>query len=99
MKATYGRSIPMTVLDARALEREEGLSKKEFFEKHGFVLLDHKTSMSEEDWIESDRNLNELNNVIFQGTDKDKYKQVTCTVELSFLAVLQYRRTIQSGIS
>jgi len=76
MRATYGRSIPIKVLDARALEREEGLSKKEFFDKHGFVLLDHKTSMSEEDWIESDRDLNELNNVIFRGTEKDEYKQV-----------------------
>mmetsp|Transcript_57930 Transcript_57930/g.130281 ORF Transcript_57930/g.130281 Transcript_57930/m.130281 type:complete len:354 (-) Transcript_57930:246-1307(-) len=39
------------VLDARKKEDEEGLSKREFFEKHGFVLLPHKTQMAAEDWL------------------------------------------------
>jgi hypothetical protein len=45
------RSVPMH--DARALEAAEGLSKREFFHKHGFVLLDHKSAMTAEDWIGS----------------------------------------------
>ena len=34
--------------DARALEAEEGLSKRDFFAKYGFTLLDHKTQMTHE---------------------------------------------------
>ncbi|CAJ1433372.1 unnamed protein product [Effrenium voratum] len=39
------------VLDARKKELEEGLSKREFFEKYGFVLMPHKTQMTAEDWL------------------------------------------------
>jgi len=46
------QSLP--VHDARALEAAEGLSKRDFFHKHGFVLLDHRTSMSAEDWLASE---------------------------------------------
>mmetsp|Transcript_8257 Transcript_8257/g.9557 ORF Transcript_8257/g.9557 Transcript_8257/m.9557 type:complete len:410 (+) Transcript_8257:739-1968(+) len=52
---TNTKSIPATILDARAKERKEGLSKSEFFNKYGFVILDHKTSMVAEDWLASDR--------------------------------------------
>ena len=33
------------------LRLEEGLSKREFFEKYGFVLMPHKTQMTAEDWL------------------------------------------------
>jgi len=56
----YGRSIPATIYDARALEAEEGLSKANFFEKHGFVILDHPVDMEASDWEESDRDVNKL---------------------------------------
>lgn len=42
------RTMPM--YDARALEAAEGLSKRDFFQKHGFVLLDHPSAMEAEDW-------------------------------------------------
>jgi len=45
----------VTIIDARIKEREEGLSKKEFFDKHGFVIIDHKSAMSAKDWSTSDR--------------------------------------------
>jgi len=35
------------------LEKEEGLSKAEFFKKYGFVLLDHKTQMSHDMFMQS----------------------------------------------
>eukprot|EP00418_Pyrodinium_bahamense_P003846 CAMPEP_0179023340 /NCGR_PEP_ID=MMETSP0796-20121207/6878_1 /TAXON_ID=73915 /ORGANISM="Pyrodinium bahamense, Strain pbaha01" /LENGTH=284 /DNA_ID=CAMNT_0020719245 /DNA_START=292 /DNA_END=1143 /DNA_ORIENTATION=+ len=41
----------LQILDARKKELEEGLSKREFFEKYGFVLLNHETKMSAEDWL------------------------------------------------
>ena len=34
-------------------QKEEGLSNSEFFQKYGFVLLEHKTKMTAEDWLES----------------------------------------------
>lgn len=37
--------------DARQLETESGLSKREFFKKYGFVLLPHHTEMKAEDWL------------------------------------------------
>eukprot|EP00927_Polykrikos_kofoidii_P052174 TRINITY_DN45959_c0_g1_i1.p1 TRINITY_DN45959_c0_g1~~TRINITY_DN45959_c0_g1_i1.p1 ORF type:complete len:368 (+),score=42.89 TRINITY_DN45959_c0_g1_i1:94-1197(+) len=40
--------------DARALEAAEGLSKRDFFHKHGFVLLDHRSEMLAEDWLASE---------------------------------------------
>lgn len=39
------------VHNARLFEKEEGLTKAEFFEKHGFVLLEHATEMKEEYWV------------------------------------------------
>uniref|UniRef100_A0A7S1BY75 Uncharacterized protein n=2 Tax=Corethron hystrix TaxID=216773 RepID=A0A7S1BY75_9STRA len=57
----YGRSIPATIYDARAFEAEEGLSKAGFFEKHGFVILDHPVdNMEASDWEASDRDVNKL---------------------------------------
>ena len=51
------KSVPVTILDARKKEQESGLSKREFFNKYGFVILEHKSAMSEEDWVATDRNL------------------------------------------
>lgn len=69
MKVAYTttqRNIPFTIYDARAKEAEEGLSKQEFFEKYGFVVLDAKSAMTAEDWEASDRDqsalLKEYNN-------------------------------------
>jgi len=69
LKLTYvttKRSVPFTIYDARAKEAEEGLSKAEFFEKYGFVVLDAKSAMTAEDWEASDRDqsalLKEYNN-------------------------------------
>lgn len=59
-KSLYGlsiRTIPITVYDARAKEAEEGLSKAEFFEKYGFVILDAPSAMTAEDWIASERDI------------------------------------------
>eukprot|EP00439_Symbiodinium_sp_Y106_P044936 s1402_g5.t1 len=39
------------VADARTKEAEEGLSKRDFFEKYGFVLLKHESKMTAEDWL------------------------------------------------
>jgi len=46
-------SVMVKVWNARDLEEMERLSKKDFFEKHGFVLLDRRTAMSAADWIAS----------------------------------------------
>jgi len=54
------RSVPITVYDARAKEAEEGLSKAEFFEKYGFVILNATSSMTAEDWERSDRDQSAL---------------------------------------
>jgi len=48
------KQVPQTrvrILDARKKEAEEGLSKREFFDTYGFVLLEHETAMSAEDWL------------------------------------------------
>jgi len=71
MKATYGRKIPVTVYDARIKEKEEGLSKSEFFNKYGFVILEHKSAMSAEGWIASDRDFNKI--IKASG---DEYKKI-----------------------
>jgi len=76
MRTVYGRKVPVTILDARAKEREEGLSKSEFFNKYGFVLLNHKSAMSAEDWVESDRDLKEILKATAAGIDSDDYKRV-----------------------
>lgn len=41
------------VLDAPEKQKQEGLSNSEFFQKYGFVLLQHKTKMTAEDWLKS----------------------------------------------
>jgi len=53
-----GKGPKTTIYDARAKEQEEGLSKLEFFDKYGFVLLEHKSSMTADDWLQSDRDIN-----------------------------------------
>jgi len=40
----------LKIHNARLFENEEGLTKAEFFEKHGFVLINHVTNMKETDW-------------------------------------------------
>ena len=42
------------VHDARQLEAEQGLSKIDFFNKYGFVIMDSKVSLTAEDWLASD---------------------------------------------
>lgn len=56
MAHMYWHSSTKTVqiYDARKLEASEGLSKRDFFHKHGFVLLKHKSNMTSEDWSESE---------------------------------------------
>ncbi|CAE6972554.1 BCAT2 [Symbiodinium sp. CCMP2592] len=44
-------NLPVDVADARKKEVEEGLSKHDFFEKYGFVLLKHQSKMTAEDWL------------------------------------------------
>ena len=51
------KSISVTVLNARKKEHESGLSKKDFFNKYGFVILEHTSHMSEEDWVAADSNI------------------------------------------
>lgn len=64
------KSVPITVYDARAKEAEEGLSKADFFEKYGFVILDAKSAMTAEDWEASNRDQVALLNE-FKNRDKD----------------------------
>jgi hypothetical protein len=54
---TYFRSIPISIYDARAKQAEEGLSKADFFDKYGFVLLNSTSAMTAEDWEASERDL------------------------------------------
>lgn len=58
--ATYGRSVPITIYDARAKEAEMNLSKAEFFDKYGFVILKSKSAMTAEGWEASDRDQKSL---------------------------------------
>lgn len=51
------RGYATTVYDARAREAAEGLSKADFFDKYGFVILDAKTAMTAADWEASDRDI------------------------------------------
>lgn len=44
------KTATVKVWNAREQEAIEGLSKAEFFEKHGFVLLTRPTAMSADDW-------------------------------------------------
>lgn len=50
----YSEEKTMPMYDARALEAAEGLSKCDFFHKHGFVLLDHHSTMTASDWLASE---------------------------------------------
>ena len=47
------RKTPMQLHDARALEESEGLTKREFFDKYSFVVLDHRSQMTAEGWLAS----------------------------------------------
>merc|ERR1711862_353049 len=67
---TYGRSIPVTIYDGRAKQRDSGLSDREFFEKYGFVLLSHKSAMKTDDWIESDQDVGQLTTAMFRGGEE-----------------------------
>eukprot|EP00929_Paragymnodinium_shiwhaense_P079016 TRINITY_DN41048_c0_g1_i1.p1 TRINITY_DN41048_c0_g1~~TRINITY_DN41048_c0_g1_i1.p1 ORF type:complete len:378 (-),score=57.98 TRINITY_DN41048_c0_g1_i1:313-1446(-) len=49
---SYRNEVTVTVRNAREQEAAEGLSKREFFDKYGFVLLTHKTAMTAQDWDE-----------------------------------------------
>jgi hypothetical protein len=53
--ASYFRSIPITIYDARAMEAQEGLSKADFFDKYGFVIFNSKSAMTADGWEESNR--------------------------------------------
>ena len=55
--ALYMRRIPITIYDARAKEIEQDLSKAEFFDKYGFVLLESESAMTAEDWVASERDV------------------------------------------
>merc|ERR1712080_664979 len=44
------KPVMVKVWDAREKETREGLSKAEFFERYGFVLISRKTGMSAQDW-------------------------------------------------
>jgi len=45
------KSTKVQIMDARKKEQQEGLSKHDFFAKYGFVLLEHQTKMTAEDWL------------------------------------------------
>ena len=47
------RGKDVVVHGARRMERRMGLSKQEFFDAFGFVLLPHQSAMSESDWLDS----------------------------------------------
>jgi len=51
----FRKGFSITVYDARAKEAEEGLSKADFFEKYGFVLLNATSAMTAEGWEASNR--------------------------------------------
>lgn len=57
---TFMRSDPVTIYDARVKEAEEGLSKADFFEKYGFVILNSTSAMTSDDWEASDRDQGSL---------------------------------------
>lgn len=42
--------VPVKIRDARQKEAEEGLSKAEFFQRYGFVLIHRETAMDAQDW-------------------------------------------------
>lgn len=46
-------AVPVKIWNAREAEAREGLSKSEFFQKHGFVLLERPTAMTAADWLAS----------------------------------------------
>lgn len=69
----YGRKKSATIYDARKLEKESGLTKSEFFDKYGFVVVDHKSAMTAQGWEESDRDVNEIFSTINNET---RYQEV-----------------------
>jgi hypothetical protein len=65
-------SHSLEVHDARLLEVSQGLSKAQFFDKYGFVLLDHKSQMSAADWIESGESF-QVDDVAKSGEEQATY--------------------------
>ncbi|CAJ1393971.1 unnamed protein product [Effrenium voratum] len=63
-------SVTVKVFNAREQEAMEGLSKREFFEKHGFVLLERKTQMRAEDWTRCAPKTLDLSNFTGVGMPK-----------------------------
>ncbi|CAJ1404279.1 unnamed protein product [Effrenium voratum] len=43
--------VPVKIYNAREKQAQEGLSTREFFERYGFVLVEHHTKMTSEDWL------------------------------------------------
>eukprot|EP00435_Cladocopium_sp_Y103_P017704 s1973_g4.t1 len=62
--------VMVKVLNARDQERLEGLSKRDFFEKHGFVLLQKKTAMTAADWMQCAPKTLDLSNFTGIGMPK-----------------------------
>lgn len=52
--ASFGKKFEVEIMDARKLEAESGLSKAEFFHKHGFALLNHKTKCTHDEFKSSE---------------------------------------------
>lgn len=59
--------VGVKVWNARDLEAREGLSKREFFEKHGFVILRRPTAMTIRDWNESSPRTLDLSHFTGEG--------------------------------
>eukprot|EP00931_Biecheleriopsis_adriatica_P005765 TRINITY_DN10724_c0_g1_i2.p1 TRINITY_DN10724_c0_g1~~TRINITY_DN10724_c0_g1_i2.p1 ORF type:complete len:373 (-),score=67.55 TRINITY_DN10724_c0_g1_i2:65-1183(-) len=66
-RALNQKAVKVQMHNARELEAAEGLSKKDFFDKYGFVLLQHQSKMSARDWVQSGRNLANTTNIESQG--------------------------------
>ncbi|CAE7850801.1 aclN, partial [Symbiodinium microadriaticum] len=63
-------SVAVKVFNAREQEAMEGLSKREFFEKYGFVLLRRPTNMQAEDWTNCAPKTLDLSNFTGMGMPK-----------------------------
>ncbi|CAE7417496.1 aclN [Symbiodinium sp. CCMP2592] len=63
-------SVAVKVFNAREQEAIEGLSKREFFEKYGFVLLQRPTKMQAEDWANCAPKTLDLSNFTGMGMPK-----------------------------
>jgi len=52
---SFDSKTQVKMRNARELEKAAGLSKKDFFKKYGFVVLNHHSTMTAEDWLASDQ--------------------------------------------